>query len=114
MKTMQKNSLMTALFFFIILAMTGASFPAKSFSAEGGAGSASVQLNTIPIVDNLLAFKGKPVTVTLSSGQAITGIVKDAKNGILHLEKISQKEFYDAVILIDRINAVEARVREKL
>lgn len=111
MKVMQKNSLKVLLFFFVVLTISGASFPVKSFSAEG---AGSVQLNTIPIVDNLLAFKGKTVTVTLSSGQSITGIVKDAKNGVLLLEKLSQKEYYDAVILVDRINAIEARVREKL
>ena len=39
MKTMQKINLMAVLFFFVVLAVTGASFPAKSFAAEGGAGS---------------------------------------------------------------------------
>jgi hypothetical protein len=29
----------------------------------------------------------------------------------LHLEKISQKEFFDALIRVDSISAVEARVR---
>jgi len=41
----------------------------------------------------------------------MTGIVKEVKNNLLHLEKISQKEFYDALITIDHISAVEARVR---
>jgi hypothetical protein len=37
--------------------------------------------------------------------------VKDVKDNVLHLEKISQKEFYDALIRVDLISAIEARVR---
>jgi len=71
-----------------------------------------VQLNAaIPLSDNLVAMKGKTVAVTLSSGQIVTGIVKEAQNNLLHLEKLSQKEFYDAIIRIDLIVAIEVRVR---
>lgn len=63
------------------------------------------------IVDNLTVFKGKTVTVTLSTGQAVTGTVSDVQGNLLHLTKISQKEFYDSLILIDHISAVEAKVR---
>jgi len=71
-----------------------------------------VQLNAgIPLADNLAALKGKTATVYLASGQSMTGIVKDMKDNVLHLEKISQKEFYDALIRVDSISAVEARVR---
>ncbi len=62
------------------------------------------------MTENLLAMKGKTVTVTFAGGQ-LTGIVKDATTGFLHLERLSQKEFYDAIIRIDSIIAVEARVR---
>lgn len=71
-----------------------------------------VQLNAaIPLADNLIAMKGKAVAVTLSSGQILMGVVKDVQNNLLHLEKISQKEFYDAIIRVDLIVAIEARVR---
>jgi hypothetical protein len=71
-----------------------------------------VQLNAaIPMADNLIAMKGKTVAVSLSSGQIVTGIVKDVQNNLLHLEKLSQKEFSDAVIRVDLIVAIEARVR---
>jgi len=71
-----------------------------------------VQFNAaIPLTANLIAMKGKTVTVSLSSGQTMTGIVKDVNDHLLHLEKLSQKDFYDAIILIEMINAVEARVR---
>jgi hypothetical protein len=71
-----------------------------------------VQLNAaIPLADNLIALKGKMVAVSLSSGQVLMGVVKDVQNNFLHLEKLSQKEFYDAIIRVDLIVAIEARVR---
>jgi hypothetical protein len=71
------------------------------------------QINVdIPLTENLAALKGKTVLVTLSSGQAISGVVKDVKNGLLHLEKLSQKDFFDAVIVVDKISAIEVRVRQ--
>ncbi len=71
-----------------------------------------VQLNAaIQLADNLMAMKGKRVSVYLSSGQIMTGVVKEMQNNLLHIEKLSQKEFYDAVIRVDLIVAIEVRVR---
>lgn len=71
-----------------------------------------VQLNSaIPLTDNLIAMKGKMVTVSLSSGQIVTGLVNEVQNNLLHMEKLSQKVFYDSLIRVDLIVAVEARVR---
>jgi hypothetical protein len=72
----------------------------------------AVQLNVkTSLADNLAALKGKTVTVALSSGQTITGMVGDVKGNLLHLVKLSQKEFYDALIVIDHISAIETKVR---
>lgn len=60
--------------------------------------------------DNLLQFRGKAVDITMTSGQIVTGSVKDVKNGMLHLERLSQKEYYDAVIMLDQICAITVRV----
>jgi len=68
---------------------------------------------SIPLEDNLIALKGKSVTVTLFSGKQLTGIVKEVKNKLLHLERLSLKDFYDALIRIDHISAIEARVRQE-
>lgn len=70
------------------------------------------QLNAaIPLADNLMAMKGKAVAVSLSSGQTMTGVVKEVQNNLLHLEKLSQKEFYDALIRVDQIVAIEVHAR---
>ncbi|MGC9966751.1 MAG: hypothetical protein ABSE08_15205 [Syntrophobacteraceae bacterium] len=63
------------------------------------------------IMENLALLKGKSVTLYLTSGQTITGVVNGVKGNLLHLGKISQKEFYDALVAIDRISAIEMKVR---
>jgi hypothetical protein len=94
-----------------VLLMTSLLVSIQTIQAAGE-GKQFVQLNAgIPLADNLAALKGKTATVYLASGQSMTGIVKDMKDNVLHLEKISQKEFFDALIRVDSISAVEARVR---
>ena len=62
--------------------------------------------------DNLLLFKGKPVRIILSSGQALSGYVKDVKDGLLHLEKLGGgRDFYDALIRVKDISAMDAKFR---
>ena len=105
-----KKRLITLLLFTLILSGSFAS-PQISSAAETPGAAAQLSVD-IPLAENLTALKGKTVTVTLSSGQAISGMVKDVKNGLLHLEKLSQKDFFDAVIVVDKISAVEVRVRQ--
>ena len=61
--------------------------------------------------ENLSMLKGKTVTVYLATGQTIIGTVNDVKGNLLHLTKLSQKDFFDALIAIDRISAIDTRVR---
>ena len=111
MKALKGKVQLVAGFALIALLMVNLVVTLQTVQAAGET-KEYVQFNTgIPLADNLIAFKGKTVTVSLSSGQTMTGIVKDVKNNLLHLEKLSQKEFYDAIIRVDLISAVEARVR---
>lgn len=96
---------------FLVVVMLSAAvcLPGNAWAAEGAGGA---QLNAErSLADNLSALKGKTVTVTLASGQTISGVVKEVTNGLLHLERLSQKDFYDALIVVDKIGAVEVRVR---
>ena len=105
-----KKTIMTVLLCTLI---ASGSFAAPTISSAAETPGTAPQLNVgIPLSENLEALKGKTVTVTLSSGQAVSGVVKDVKNGLLHLEKLSQKDFFDAVIVVDKISAVEVRVRQ--
>ena len=105
MSLLQRKNLVIAGFF--VLALLAA--PRGACAAEA---KEPVQLNVaVSMADNLAALKGKTVTVNLAAGPSVTGIVKDVKGNLLHLEKLSQKEFYDALVTIDKIASVEARAR---
>ena len=105
MKSMYGKKMVIAGFCLLLLC---AAAPG-AFAAEA---KDAVQLNAATsLVDNLTALKGKAVTVTLAGGQTVSGIVKEVSGGLLHLERLSQKEFYDGLVILDKIAAVETRVR---
>ena len=64
------------------------------------------------LADNLKTYAGKDVFVHLRSGKTIQGYVKVVGNGLLHLEKLAGKDFYDALIRIEDISAIEAKFRD--
>ena len=111
MKALKRKNLFVSGVVLAALLMISLPVSIQSVQAAGEA-KQYVQFNArIPLADNLIALKGKTATIYLASGQSMAGIVKDVKDNILHLEKISQKEFYDALIRVDLISAIEARVR---
>jgi hypothetical protein len=61
--------------------------------------------------DNLKSFIGKKVYVTLDSGKTFAGVVKAVGNHFIHLEKLDGKDFFDALIRIEDIGAIDARFR---
>ncbi len=64
------------------------------------------------IKDNLESFMGKKISVTLKSGSTFTGTIKAIGDNLIHLEKLgSGKDFYDALIRIDEIIAIDAQFR---
>jgi Na+/H+-dicarboxylate symporter len=67
---------------------------------------------SVPIADNLKTYVGKDVFVHLRSGKTIQGYVKSIGNGLLHLEKLAGRDFYDALIRIEDISAIEAKFRD--
>jgi small nuclear ribonucleoprotein (snRNP)-like protein len=64
------------------------------------------------LVDNLTALLGQKVYVTLESGKTFTGTVKAVGNHLLHLEKLAGKDYFDALIRIESISAIDTRFRE--
>ncbi|HEX9024565.1 MAG TPA: hypothetical protein VF799_12075 [Geobacteraceae bacterium] len=65
-----------------------------------------------PLKENLNAFLGKDVHLLLRSGQTIQGYVKSVGDHFVHLERLAGRDFYDALVRMDDISAVEARFRE--
>lgn len=67
---------------------------------------------SVPLADNIKAFVGKDLIVHLNSGKTVQGYVKSVGNGLLHLEKLAGRDFYDALIKIEDISAIECKFRE--
>lgn len=61
----------------------------------------------------LAAQKGKRVTVRVRSGQEFTGIMREATGKLVHLGAISGREFFDAVVPLEVIDAVVIRTRQQ-
>ena len=59
------------------------------------------------------AQKGKRITVRLRSGQELSGVVRDASERLLVLGEVSGREFFDAVVPLDAIEAVLVRTRQQ-
>ncbi len=67
---------------------------------------------TFSLNDNLVIFKGKHIRVLLSSGQILSGKLKDVGRNLIHLEKLSDgRSYYDALIRIEDISAFDTQFR---
>jgi hypothetical protein len=64
------------------------------------------------LADNIKNFSGKDVFVHLRSGKTVQGYVKSVGNVLIHLEKLSGRDFYDALIRIEDISAIEVKFRD--
>jgi hypothetical protein len=66
----------------------------------------------LSLAENLKSYSGKMVIVHLKTGSTLQGSVKSVGKDLVHLEKLAGKEYFDALIRIEEIGAVEARFRE--
>jgi hypothetical protein len=60
----------------------------------------------------LAAQKGVRITVRLRSGQEFAGIMREVNSRVVQLGALGGKEFFDAVIPLDAVEAVFFRVKE--
>ena len=65
------------------------------------------------IKDILSEQTGKRVIVQLETGENLEGTVATVGESVVYIAKVSGKDFYDAVVRIDRISAVLFKVRGK-
>lgn len=83
-----------------------------SFSQLLSADEKKIMFNTPDGVKEVLsAYIGKRLAIKTDAGEALEGTVIKVGDQLVHIEKLSGKDFYDAVVRIDRINAVVIRVR---
>ena len=77
------------------------------------ASAAELRLVPTDTVESVLAAqKGKRVTVRLRSGQEMTGTVTLASAKLLQLSAPTGKDFFDAVIPLEAIEAVFIRTKD--
>lgn len=60
----------------------------------------------------LAAQKGSRVTVRVRSGQEITGVVREVGSRLVQIGAVSGKDFFDAVVPLEAVDAVFIRTRE--
>ena len=98
---------LTILFYVTILMLpTEAEAKPKVVAIEG----ISYNVNS-SLADNLKSLVGKKVYVTLDSGKTFTGFVKEVGNHLMHLEKLDSKDYFDALLRIENISAIDTRFR---
>ena len=60
----------------------------------------------------LSAHKGARVSVRVRSGQELTGVVREVNARVVHLGTLAGREFFDAVVPLEAVDAVIVRTRE--
>lgn len=63
------------------------------------------------IKEVLTAHIGKRIAVKTDSGEALEGSVSMVGDQLVRLERLSGKDFYDAIVRIDKITSVTIRVK---
>jgi len=98
-----------AIVFYVTILMlpTEAEAKSKVVAIEG----ISYSVNS-SLADNLKSLIGKKVYVTLDSGKTFAGSVKEVGNHLMHLEKLDGKDYFDALIRIENISAIDTRFRD--
>jgi hypothetical protein len=69
-------------------------------------------MNDLTTIKTILAqHEGKRVAVRTDDGETVDGTVAKVTEQLVYLEKLVGKEFFDAVVRIDRINSITFRVK---
>jgi hypothetical protein len=108
---MGKHARMALAMAMILASMTFAALASAEMKKPTPVEGAKFDVS-FPLKDNLNTFLGKDVHLLLRSGQTIQGYVKAVGDHFVHVEKIAGKDFYDALVRMEDISAVEARFRE--
>lgn len=87
----------------LLAAAIGCSLPVQS---------AEVRISANDTVESVLTAQKGRVTLRLRSGQEITGTVRAVTGKLVHLGALSTREFFDAVVPMEAIEAVIIRTRE--
>jgi len=65
----------------------------------------------LSIKENLLVGVGKRISVRTESGDTIDGTIAKVGDHNVHIAKLAGKDFYDAIVRIDKIESLTFRAR---
>jgi hypothetical protein len=86
-------------------------------SCLAGAGVAGAQGTPLAVQDGdtvrsvLERHVGKRVALVMQNGPELNGVVVKVGERVVHLGELGGREFFDAAVSLDRIDAVVVRVR---
>ena len=90
--------------FLLGAALVGAAVPAAG---------AELRIAAADSIETVLAAqRDKRVTVRLRSGQEITGTVRNVTGKLVQLGAVAGKEFFDAVVPLEAVEAVLVRTKD--
>ena len=65
----------------------------------------------VSVKENFLANVGKRISVRTESGDTIDGAIARVGDNHVHIAKLSGKDFYDAIVRIDKIESFTFKAR---
>jgi hypothetical protein len=66
---------------------------------------------SVGIKEALIEHTGKRVSVTLDSGAELGGVITKVGDYLVHISKLTGKEYFDAFIRIDKISSLIIRAK---
>lgn|SRR5262245_57983675 len=81
-------------------------------AAPAPAQEAKLEVKPTDTVKSILERNvGKRVSLVLVMGSELSGVVTMVGDQVVHLSQLTGREFFDAVVSLDRVNAVVVRTR---
>jgi len=83
-----------------------------ALSLPAGAQDAKLEVRSSDTVRTVLERQvGKRVSVVLTTGPELAGVVTSVGDKVVHLSELTGREFFDAVVNLDQVGAVVIRAR---
>jgi hypothetical protein len=84
------------------------------FTSAAFADDIKTAMNDLTTIKSILAqHAGKRVAVRTEDGETLDGTVVKVTEQLVYIEKLVGKEFFDAVVRLDRINSVTFRIKNQ-
>ena len=85
-----------------------------ALSLPAGAQDAKLEVRSNDTVRTVLERQvGKRVSVVLTTGPELAGVVTSVGDKVVHLSELTGREFFDAVVNLDQVGAVVIRTRSR-